>query len=62
MEAKTIKELADSYGVNRHTFVCWLREFDLLSLRIGRLFPPAAVRKIHEKLGDPREYLSNSGH
>lgn len=56
MKAKTIKELASEYGVSRKTFVVWLKDADLLHLRVGRLFPPSAVYIIYCKFGNPKEY------
>lgn len=56
IKAKTIKELAINYGVSRDTMVVWLEEYDLLKLRIGRLFPPSAVCEIYRVLGNPNEY------
>ena len=56
MKAKTIKELAADYGVSRETFVAWLKDANLMRLRVGRLFPPSAVLLIYIEFGNPKEY------
>ena len=59
MKAKTIKELAAEYGIDRKTFRLWLEVEKLMPLRVGRLFPPSAVNIIYMKLGNPKEYICN---
>lgn len=58
MKAKTIKELANEYGVSRDTFVAWLKDADLMRLRVGKLFPPVTIYIIYSKFGNPKEYAS----
>lgn len=52
-QAKTVKQLAAEYGVNRKTFVSWLHIYGLDHLRRGYLFLPAAVVEIYTVLGHP---------
>jgi hypothetical protein len=56
MKVKTITQLAAEYGVSRTTIVIWLKDADLLKLRVGRLFPPSALVIIYKHFGDPKEY------
>ena len=56
LKAKTIKQLATEYGVNRKTFVDWLKADGLYDLKRGYLFSPAAVLEIYAVLGNPCEY------
>lgn len=59
VRAKTIKQLAAEYGVNRKTFVEWLKAYGLYDLKIGYLFMPSGVLEIYAVLGKPGEYEQN---
>ena len=56
VQAKTIKQLAAEYGVNRKTFVEWLKAYGLYNLKRGYLFMPSGVLEIYAVLGKPLEY------
>lgn len=53
--AETITSLARQYGVCRQTFSKWIKPFaDLIQRQPGiRVFTPAQVHIIYEKLGRP---------